>query len=151
MGQLKFFYYENKYYLCNKIKYMKLLNQINQDLKTAIKESNIKTKDVLRVLLGEVSRQGKTISDNDLIKIIKKMQENAADFHDIEEFEILGEYLPKYLNENELEKIINKIINDNEITSMKGIGLIMKELNTHPQSNQIDKKTASNIIKEKLS
>ncbi len=33
---------------------------------------------------------------------------------------------------------------------MKGIGLIMKELNTHPQSNQIDKGNASKIIKEKL-
>ncbi len=130
---------------------MNLLNQINQDLKTAMKVGDTKTKDVLRVLLGEVSRQGKTISDDDLIKIIKKMRENAIAFDNINEVEILDKYLPKNLTNNELQEVIDKIINDNKITSMKGIGLIMKELNNHPQSNQIDKKEASKIIKEKLS
>lgn len=127
---------------------MTLLEQINLDLKTAIKEGNTPTKNILRVVIGEINRQDKNISDDKIIGIIKKMRKNAVDLYNVEEAVILDKYLPEELTENDIKGIITEIIDDNNLSSMKDIGLIMKELNVHPQSKQIDKKTASRIIKE---
>lgn len=78
------------------------------------------------------------------------MKENAILNNDSIEVEIINNYLPIMLNENQIKTIITDIINKHNYTNMKSIGNIMKEIKTLPTANQIDMKIVSSIIKEIL-
>jgi len=129
---------------------MKLQEKISADLKSAMKNKEVKKRDLLRVVIGEFSRVGKELSDEEVVKIIRKMKENADLYNNPIESDILAEYLPILLTENQIEIIIQNIINKNGFNSMKDMGNIMKELKIN-YSAQIDGKLASQIIKNKLS
>lgn len=126
---------------------MELFDKIKKDLLIAIKSNDVLKKTTLRTIIGEINRHTKNVSDGDVIKIIKKMHQNAIEFSNNDEASILDVYLPKELSESEIEKIVDKIINDGGYTSMKDMGKIMGEINKHPKTNQINKKTVNNIIK----
>ena len=134
---------------------MELINRINQDLKSAIKNSDTQTKEILRVLIGEINRLEKNVlkknlAEEDILKLIKKLKQNAVELNNPKEVDILDKYLPEDLLEERLSEIIKEIIREKNIDSMKGIGVIMRELNAHPQSKQIDKRKASEIIKKEI-
>ena len=46
--------------------------KINADIRTAIMEKDTVKKDLLRVVLAEICRYNKNVSDEEAIKIIKK-------------------------------------------------------------------------------
>lgn len=125
---------------------MKLQEQIQEDLKKSILSKDNNKRDLLRVVIGEINRIGKELNNETILKIIRKMQENAIELKNFTEETILNEYLPKLLTYNELEKIISDIIKINNFTTIKDTGRIMQELkNKH--ASQYDGKIASEIIK----
>lgn len=128
---------------------MKLQEKIHSDLKNAMINKDNHRKDLLRVLIGEINREGKELSDERIIKIIKKMSENALIMNNQLEIDILSEYLPKMLTEQEIDIIISEFIMNNNITDIKQMGLIMKFLKDK-YGTLIDGKIANSIIKEKL-
>lgn len=125
---------------------MNLQEQINQHLKNAILTSNTEVKSILRVLIGEFNRIGKTVTDEQVISIVKKMIDNAKLVGNEGEIEILNAYLPKQLDENQLAGIISALIFSNNYT-IKDMGKIMSELK-NSYNGQYDGKLASNLIKE---
>jgi len=62
----------------------------------------------------------------------------------------LLEYLPKQLSEEELEKIITKIIQDENASSMKDMGKVMK-IAKEQIGVAADGKTINEIVKKLLS
>ena len=81
--------------------------------------------------------------------MIKKLIDNNILTNNIEENQYIEIYLPKMLNDTELEKIISNIITDNNLEGMKAMGVIMKNLN-QDYAGQFDGKTASIISKKIL-
>ena len=77
--------------------------KINADIRTAIMEKDTVKKDLLRVVLAEICRYNKNVSDEEAIKIIKKCIENAKLCNTLNEIPILQSYLP-------VEKIDDEII-----------------------------------------
>ena len=67
-----------------------------------------------------------------------------------EEIEILSEYLPKPLSTEEIEKIVSKIISEVGATSMKEMGIVMKEAKAKI-GPAADGKIINEIVKAKLS
>ena len=63
-----------------------------------------------------------------------------------EQIEVLKNYLPKQLSEEEISKEIDKVM---EETGLNQIGPLMKELNKR-LAGRADGKTISNILKTKL-
>ena len=63
-----------------------------------------------------------------------------------EQIEVLKNYLPKQLSEEEISKEIDKVM---EETRLNQIGPLMKELNKR-LAGRADGKTISNILKTKL-
>lgn len=130
--------------------------QIKQDMLSAMKAGDTLTRDVLRVLLGEIERneQGKdskiTLSNDDITAIVKKISTNIKESNGSEaEILILSKYLPQMLSAEQIDKIIDSTMEMYNIDSMKGMGLIMKEFSsTYP--NQYDGKLVSEKIREKL-
>ena len=65
------------------------------------------------------------------------------------EIELLSKYLPKQLTKEEIEVEINKAFDKVKPSSMKDMGLLMKEL-TPVLKGKADMKLVNDLIKEKL-
>lgn len=122
---------------------MSLKEQINNDIKTAMKEKNAPLRDALRLLTSAMKQievdERKELSDEDIIKIIQKQvkQRNDAmvqyreagreDLYEQEAAEaaIFETYLPKQLSDEELESALRTIIAETGAQSMKDIGRVM--------------------------
>jgi len=130
---------------------MNLQKQIGLDMVNAMKNKETNKVSVLRVLKGEFNRVGKELSDEEVLKVIKKMVENAKEFGYVDEFEILNNYLPKMLEPKEIKIIVKNIIDVNGFTSIKEMGQVMGKLKQCKESSLIDMKSASILVKDLLS
>jgi len=137
------------------------------DLKTAMKEKDKLRKDVITMVRASVKQkevdERVELEDADIENIIsKQLKEKKASIEEFkkgnredlvektnDEIEILLEYLPEQLSDEELKEIIKKVIDENNITSMKDIGLLMK--NVMPLvKGKADGKQVNVIAKELL-
>jgi uncharacterized protein YqeY len=133
---------------------MKILEQLQADLKTAMLNKEEAKKSIIRVMIGELNRIDKTLPEAEIeqksISSIKKMWQNAVDLNETEEASIIETYLPKMLSEDEVEFIIETIMVDNGFSSIKDMGKVMSELK-NLYNGQYDGKLASDLIKKHLS
>jgi len=128
-----------------------LQDRILIDLQTAIGNRDLETKELLKVVISEISRKGsKEVSNDEVLRILKKMKEDAILCGNLNEIPILDKYLPQMLTRDQLEEIIDAIIIITGSNNIKDMGMVMAGLKTHPQSAQIDGKLASVIVREKL-
>jgi len=122
---------------------MSLREQINQDLKAAMKAKDTKKRDALRLLSSAFKQievdERKELSDDDVIKIIQKQVKSRNDSIEqykkagrddlvaIEEAEIsyFEPYLPKQLSDEELTNELKTIIEQVGASSMKDMGKVM--------------------------
>ena len=125
---------------------MSLFEKIQIDMYAAMKlgEKNIST--TLRTTLAKlkdkkIDKQGE-LSDNDEIKVlqmlVKQRKESIelyqkggrSDLANLEknEMEILKNYLPKMMDENEIKNIVKTVIDEVGATSMADMGKIMPEV-----------------------
>lgn len=144
--------------------------RIQKDLIEAMKEKNTLRIAALReiktaIMKYKTSADYKgTCNDNDIIGIIQKLVKQHTESYNIytdagrtdlasEEFgqmEYLEEYLPQMMSNEQLEKVIDEMIRDLDLSTMKDMGKVMGHLKeTFP--NQYDTKYASTYIKFKLS
>jgi uncharacterized protein YqeY len=84
-----------------------------------------------------------------MISILKTLLDNAMQMGDEIEIEIINRYMPKLLTEKEISENIDKIISDNNFSSMKDMGNVMNKMKEKFGSS-FDGKIASSIAKEKL-
>ena len=143
-----------------------MFEKINDDMKQAMKEQNKFNLSVLRMLKSalqlEKINKKEELSDNDCIAVIKKQVKMRKDsiqeftkFNRMEEIEnlekeieVLKVYLPEELSEEEVDKKIDEIFNKLNPTSMKDMGLIMKEL--QEIASHADMSIVSKKVKEKI-
>lgn len=129
---------------------MTLQEKIIKDLKEAMKSGNTEKRDLLRVVVGEFNRVGKELSDDVAQKEVKKMYMNAKELGSESEATILEEYIPQELTKDQLTMLIQDMIEETGVDSMKGMGRIMGML-AKEYPNRYDGKLASQIVKEILS
>lgn len=120
--------------------------KINAQLVESMKAQDKFKVSVLRMLksalqLESINKKG-DLTDDEVISVIKKQVKMRNDsivefqkFNKVEEvenlekeIEILKEYLPESLSEEEIDKAIQEAFDKVNPTSMKDMGLIMKEL-----------------------
>ena len=151
---------------------MSLRDKIETDYKTALKSKDKNKISTYRLILSGVkdldinNRSGpdkKETDENDIKKLLKKMikqrsesievykKSNRNDLLEIEQSEvnILSEYLPKQLGEEETRKLCSKIIEKTGASSIKDMGKVMGELKKN-HSDDIDFSKAGSILKEIL-
>ena len=144
--------------------------RIQKDLAVAMKEKNVMKTAALREIKTAIMKF-KTASgykgectDNDIVSIIQKLvkqhEESAVIYlnagrtelanEETEQMKYMGDYLPQMMSNDKLERVIDEVIRDLGLSTMKDMGRVMGHLkNTFP--NQYDAKYASNYIKSKLS
>ena len=151
---------------------MSLRDKIETDYKNALKSKDKNKISTYRLILSGIkdldinNRSGpdkKETDENDIKKLLKKMikqrsesievykKSNRNDLLEIEQSEvnILLEYLPKQLGEDETRKICSEIIEKTEALSIKDMGKVMGELKKN-HSDTIDFAKAGGILKEML-
>lgn len=144
-----------------------LKEKLLEDLKNAMKEKDeIKknTVQMVRAAILQVEKdKGVTLEDNQILDIIAKESKKRKDsLVDIEksgredlicgvkqEIEILAEYLPKQLSKEEITVIVKDIIEKTGATSMKDMGMVMKEAKANMGASA-DGKTINEVVKELL-
>jgi uncharacterized protein YqeY len=149
---------------------MSLQDDVMTAIKTAMREKDQTALAALRAVKSEILlAQTATGSKEDLteeqeIKILSKMvkqrKDSAAIFleqnrkdlalPEIDQAEVISQFLPEALSEEEIEKVVVMTIDQIGAEGMKDMGKVMgmvsKEL-----AGQADGKTISNIVKAKLS
>lgn len=125
---------------------MTLLERLQNDIKLAMKSGNKIKVDKLRYIKGELERQdAKTKDDefclNALGTLRKKMEETNSD---PELCEIISEYLPKQLTEQEIYDWLSLNVDFSKLKNKnQAIGILKKEFGL-----AIDSKLVMNILKK---
>lgn len=134
---------------------MTLKNKITEEIKTAMKSGDKIRLNLFRVLKGELSRvedNKNELTDDQVIKMFQKFIKNLEMVNDErskKEIEILNEYMPKQLLDEEVEEIIQSLIVTNNYSSMKDMGKIMSDF-TAEYSGRADMKIVSTIVRKNL-
>ena len=151
---------------------MSLREKIESDYKNALKSKDKNKISTYRLILSGIkdldinNRSGpnkKDTDDEDIKKLLKKMikqrsesievykKNNRKDLLEIEENEVnvLSEYLPKQMSEEETISICKQIIEKTGANSIKEMGKVMGELKQN-YSDTIDFSKAGALIKDLL-
>ena len=149
---------------------MSLREKIDDEYKNALKSKDKNKISTYRLILSGLkdldiqNRSGpnkKDTDDDDIKKLLRKMikqrtesieiykKNNRKDLLEIEENEvnIMSEYLPKQLSEDDTKKLCEGVINKINASSLKDMGKVMGELKKN-HSDSIDFSLAGKIIKE---
>ncbi len=145
-----------------------LKEKLLEDLKDCMKTKNTIRKNVIQMVRAAILQVEKdkqlVLEDSQIIDIIakesKKRKDSLSDYEksgreDLisevkEEIEILSEYLPKQLSVEELEEMIKQIIQEENATSMKDMGKVMKVAKEKIGAKS-DGKTINEVVKKLLS
>lgn len=147
---------------------MKLIDKINEDIKTYMKNKDTLRLNVVRMVkssiqLELINSKKETLEDDEVINIISKQikmrNDSISEFKKAsrddliksyeEEIKVLKEYMPAELSEEEVISIIDEALISTKSTSIKEMKVVMKEV-TPKVRGRFDMATVSNIIKSKL-
>ena len=151
---------------------MNLRNKIEEDYKQSIKDKDQQKIDTLRLIKSAIkdkdiskrsSENKEGITDSEilslLISLIKQRKDSIEQFqkanrddlinNELNEIEVINQYLPKQKSESETEEIILNIINKNNFQSIKDMGKIMGMIKNE-YAGEVDMGLVGKIAKSKL-
>ncbi len=149
---------------------MSLVDTINSDIKDAMKAKNSDLLQGLRaiksaLLLAQTEKgSGGQVSEDTEIKILQRLvkqrkeslsiyQEQGRDdlaSQESKEIDVIEQYLPKQLDESELEKVVQEIIQTMGASSMQDMGKVMGMAN-QKLAGKADGKRIADTVKRLLS
>ena len=146
---------------------MSLIARIEEELTLAMRDRNAERRDALRLILSSLRSAEKELqrglNDQEELQVLqrerKRRLEAAEAFRsggrdeqaDAEEYEleVLEEFMPEPLSEDELEEIIDDAIAENGATSLRDLGRVMADV--MPQvAGRADGAAVSQLVREKL-
>lgn len=125
---------------------MSLKEALMQDLKTAMKNKDKRTKDTITMVRAAIKQkevdERVELDDDGVIQVIaKEIKERHGSIEEFQkagrddlvdstkaEIDVLLNYMPEQLSEEELEAMIRKVMEENNITEKKQMGLLMKSI-----------------------
>ena len=148
---------------------MSLQNEVMTAMKAAMKEKDQTALAALRaikseILLAQTSGEGGELTEEQEIKILSKLVKQRKDsaaiyleqdrkdlaLPEIDQAEVISQFLPEALSEEEIEKVVIMTIEEIGAEGMKDMGKVMGIVNKE-LAGQADGKTISMIVKAKLS
>lgn len=136
---------------------MSMMDQVNNDIKEAMKAKQQERLDALRMLKAEYIKNNTASKPTDELSVTvahaKRLQDSlemyqaGTDAHTkiLKELDVIKAYLPKAMEESEVVALINDI----KARGAKDMGSVMKEL--QPQiKGRFDGKRASELVKANI-
>ncbi len=150
---------------------MSLKKEIDEKLNQALKTKDKSTYPTLRLIVSAIkdaeiaarTKGQKEISDSDIMAILKKMIKQRNESCEVykkagrnellenetKEIEVISNFLPKQLSEEETKKLCQEAIKSSGASSMKDMGKVMGILKSK-NADTLDFSKVSSIIKELL-
>ena len=148
---------------------MSLQDSVMTALKAAMKSKDTVALTALRsvksaILLEQTSGSGAELNEQDEFKLLQKLVKQRRDSADIfkkqnrldlaepelAEVEVISQFLPKMLDEAEVEKVVVETIASLGASGMKDMGRVMGVV-SKTLAGKTDGKTISTLVKAKLS
>ena len=146
---------------------MSLITRIEDELKEAMRERDNDRRDALRLILSSLRSAEKELqrplTDQEELQVLQRERkkrveaeevfraagrEEQADAEDYE-LEVLEDFMPEPLSEEELEEIVDDAIAENGATSLQDLGRVMADV--MPQvAGRADGSAVSQLVREKL-
>ena len=146
---------------------MTLIAEIKSQLEDAMREGDAARRDTLRLILSSLQGAEKELQrplhEDEELQVLqrerKKRVEAAEAFRNAgrdeqadkeeDELDVLEEFMPEPISEDELESIVDDVIAEVGATSMRDIGRVMADV--MPQvAGRADGSAVSQIVREKL-
>ena len=146
---------------------MSLIAEIKNQLEDAMREGDTARRDTLRLILSSLQGAEKELQrplhEDEELQVLqrerKKRIEAAEAFRNAgrdeqadkeeDELDVLEEFMPEPISEDELESIVDDVIAEVGATSMRDIGRVMADV--MPQvAGRADGSAVSQIVREKL-
>ena len=150
---------------------MSLKKQIEEKLNEALKTKDKNTYPTLRLVVSAIkdaeiasrTKGQKAMSDSDIMAILKKMIKQRNESCEVykkagrnellenetKEIEVISNFLPKQLSEEETKKLCQEAVKSSGASSMKDMGKVMGILKSK-HADTLDFSKVSSIIKELL-
>jgi len=147
---------------------MSLSEQINQDIKTAMKAKDKETLEALRaiksaLLLAATDSKAEAKNNNEELKMLQKLVKQRKDAAEIyrkegreelameeeQQIEVIEKYLPKQLSEDEVKAAVERIVQGMGASSMADMGKVMGRANQE-LAGKADGKLIAQLVKAKL-
>lgn len=154
--------------IVNEVITLGLQERINEDLKACMKSKDTFKLGVIRMVKGavqleKINLKKDELSDEEIIKLISKQikmrKDSISEFakagrddlvnQNEKEIEVLKDYMPEEMSEEEVINIINEAIENTGASNIKEMGKVMREV-TPKVSGRFDMGRVSSIIKDKL-
>ena len=146
---------------------MSVINDIESELKEARLARDDRRRDALALVLNALQTAQKELqrelSEDESLQVLQRERKKRAEAMeafdaagreeqaDLEEFEleVIEEFMPDPLSEDELEEIVDNVIAEVGATSIRDLGRVMADV--MPQvSGRADGSTVSQLVREKL-
>ena len=152
---------------------MSIRGDIEKKYKQSLKERNVNLTNTIRLIKSAIKNKDiaarsletkEEIKDQEILSLLQNLIKqrkdsieafNIADRQDLiekeqSEIQIINLFLPQQKNDKEIENIINQLIQEQNLNSLKDMGKLMSFLKKD-YSGEIDMGLASKIAKLKLS
>ena len=138
---------------------MSLIETLRKDMFSATKEGNTEKVDILKMAMASIKNaqvaSEEELSDTDMEKIlrkeVKKIEDSIVQYTQMgrddllqrekHQLEVLQEYLPEQMSEEEIEKVVKDKIDELKPDGMKDMGkvmgVVMKELGANADGNTV--------------
>ncbi len=146
---------------------MSLIEEIDDELKDAMRARDAERRDALRLILnalkGSEKELRRPLSEDEELQVLQRERKRRIEAADAfrtggreeqaaaeeRELEILEEFMPEPLSEDEVEEIVDDVIAEVGATSMADLGRVMADV--MPQiAGRADGSQVSQIVREKL-
>ena len=146
---------------------MSLIAELEEDLSEAMRERDAARRDALRLILNALRSAEKDLqrplSEDEELQVLQRERkrrieaidayraggrEDRAEAEELE-LDVLEEFMPEPLSDDELERIVDDAIAENGATSMRDLGRVMADV--MPQvAGRADGSAVSQLVREKL-
>ncbi len=146
---------------------MSLIEEIDDEVKEAMRARDAERRDALRLILNALKNSEKELqrplSEEEELQVLQRERKRRIEAADAfraggreeqaaseeRELEILEEFMPEPLSEDEIEEIVDDVIAEVGATSMADLGRVMADV--MPQiAGRADGSQVSQIVREKL-
>jgi uncharacterized protein len=146
---------------------MSLIARLEGELEQAMKERDAGRRDALRLILSSLRSAEKELQrplhDEEELQVLQRERKKRIEAADAfraagrderadaeeDELEVLEEFMPEPLSEDELEEIVDDAIAETGATSLRDLGRVMADV--MPQiAGRADGSAVSQLVREKL-
>ena len=147
---------------------MSLVDQLNTDLKTAMKAKDRVTMETIRslkkMLRDKEIEKNDDLSDEEQIKVLssaaKRRRESIESYEEggrqeladqeKAELKVIEQYLPEQMSEEEITSLVDTVIEETGASTMRDMGMVMGKVMPQVQG-KADGNAVKNIVQQKLS